>query len=333
MTIATDNTCCCREASAEKTAMNELTQALHYTKENDNIILLGRIPCVVQVPFQDYLDSKLRDRSLYNIALADFGTDWLARELEGRAPDVVMGVGIEGMVGNSRLMEEGYRSLAKDRLNNPDFLSFHDPCGRFDILSGIPLVLVADQSLAEGRPLPVTFSDLLNPIYKDSIVYTDDGAILKSILMMYIEKSAGLEGVMQFRRNAICGVHPSRMIKPGGLPRKPFLMLMPWVFARLKSLQRNMKLVWFSDGAPFLPLCITGKNNEKGRLLYDILCNPAAGKVLRKNGFFPSAATEVVNALPGKLQFLGWDVIYSPDLQERIAGCRKIMEIQERSHS
>lgn len=54
----------------------ELNNALHFTIENKSAKLLGRVPCVIQLPFQDYIDKEFNDKSLYNIALAEFGGKW-----------------------------------------------------------------------------------------------------------------------------------------------------------------------------------------------------------------------------------------------------------------
>lgn len=50
--------------------------SLHYTGENKEYTLYGRIPCVVQLPVQENLDEKYPNQNMYNIALAEFGSDW-----------------------------------------------------------------------------------------------------------------------------------------------------------------------------------------------------------------------------------------------------------------
>ncbi|MGN1023197.1 MAG: ABC transporter substrate-binding protein [Lachnospiraceae bacterium] len=297
---------------------------LHFTRENAHPSLLGRIPCVVQLPFQQLLDKTLGDRSLYNIALAEFGADWLSDLLPGREPDVVMGTGVEGMV--QVLQPSVWQARAGKRLENPDFAPFRDPKGRFDVLSCIPLVCIANETRAAGRPFPRRFSDLLDPVYEKALVYPDDGALLNSIFLLYVEKAGGEQGLLQFRKNCILGAHPSQMIRPGGLQATPFLMLMPWVFARIKSQQRGCRLIWFEDGAPGIPLVVSARDTVRAEQILDFLCSRACADVFRKNGYFPSARTDYDNALPGPLSFLGWESIYRPDVNERIQRCRTRME-------
>ncbi|SCY01337.1 ABC-type Fe3+ transport system, substrate-binding protein [Lachnospiraceae bacterium XPB1003] len=303
-----------------------LSESLHFTVENKNARLLGRVPCVVQLPFQDYLDKELGDRKLYNIALAEFGQNWLTDLLKENDPDVIIGVGIEGMVNNKALQDKGYTSVNGSMLQNKDFSDIKDPRGDFDIYSCIPLVMVVDKSQAAGRSIPKKFTDVLSEEYKESIVYPDDGHMLDGIMLTYIHKAAGDEGLRAFKQNCFAGAHPSQMIKPGGLAKKPFIMLMPWVFAKLKAAQPNMELIWPEDGAPILPIIVTSKDNEKAKAITEVLFGKEAGDIFIKNGFFPSAVTDTDNKLPGKLQFVGWDYIYSDELPDIIAHCKSMIE-------
>ena len=107
----------------------EMNEELHYTAENKNAGFLGRVPCVVQLPFQDYLDSIFKSREEYNIALAEFGVDWLKNVFETCDPDVLMGAGIEGFVSEPEIEKRGYTRVHPELLDNPDFRDFKDPKG------------------------------------------------------------------------------------------------------------------------------------------------------------------------------------------------------------
>lgn len=304
----------------------ELNNALHFTIENKSAKLLGRVPCVIQLPFQDYIDKEFNDKSLYNIALAEFGGTWASQLLSEMDPDVIIGAGIEGLVNNKVLEERGYTSVNGELLSNDAFADFKDPRGMFDIFSCIPLVMVIDKTQGQGRQVPKRFEDVLSPEFENSIVYPDDGHMLDGIIMTYIYKDYGDEGLQRFKRNVIEGAHPSQMIKPGGLGHKPYIMLMPWVFAKLKAMQPNMELVWPEDGAPILPIIVTSKNNDNAKRITEVIFRKEVGDIFRNNGFFPSNATETDNRMLGKLNFIGWDYIYRNDLLEIIAHCKEVIE-------
>lgn len=301
-------------------------EGLHYTAENKEAKLVGRVPCVVQLPFQDYLDEHISDRKEYNIALAEFGLPWVDKIFKECDPDVFMGTGIEGLVNHPVIKEKGFHASGDTLLGNPAFASFSDPRGMFDIYSCIPLVMVVDTEQAKGRSEPKAFSDLLSGEFENSIAFPDDGHMFDGIILTYIHQVAGDEGIRRLRKNICAIVHPSQMIKPGGIEgEKPYIYLMPWIFGEIKARQKGMKLIWFSDGAPILPLVVTSKSNPEAERIMSILCREEAGRIFREKGFFPSNITGVDNALPGSLRFVGWEYLYDPSLPDIIQRCKKIM--------
>lgn len=140
-------------------------------------------------------------------------------------------------------------------------------------------------------------------------------------------EAGGREAIERFRDNVLMGAHPSQMIKPGGLDGgvKPFIMLMPWIFARIKAQQKHMQLIWPEDGAPVLPITATYRDDADGKYLREVLTGSEIGTVFRGQGFFPAACAAVDNELPGKLQFLGWEKLRSNELSEIIALCREVL--------
>lgn len=302
------------------------SEELHYTAENKEAKLVGRVPCVIQLPFQDYLDEHISDRKEYNIALAEFGLSWADAIFRECDPDVFMGTGIEGLVNHPVMMEKGFHAVGHAYLGNPDFASFTDPKGMFDIYSCIPLVMVVDTNQAKGRNEPEAFSDLLSSDYENSIAFPDDGHMFDGIILTYVHQAAGDEGIRRLRKNIRAIVHPSQMIKPGAIEgEKPYIYLMPWIFGEIKARQSGMKLVWFSDGAPILPLVVTSRSTSDAERIMSILCQPEVGRIFREKGFFPSNITRVENTLPGSLRFVGWEYIYDPALPEIIQRCKRIM--------
>ena len=237
-----------------------------------------------------------------------------------------MGTGIEGLVNHPVIKEKGFHASGDTLLGNPAFASFSDPRGMFDIYSCIPLVMVVDTEQAKGRSEPKAFSDLLSGEFENSIAFPDDGHMFDGIILTYIHQVAGDEGIRRLRKNICAIVHPSQMIKPGGIEgEKTYIYLMPWIFGEIKARQKGMKLIWFSDGAPILPLVVTSKSNPEAERIMSILCRKEAGRIFREKGFFPSNITGVDNALPGSLRFVGWEYLYDPSLPEIIQRCKKIM--------
>lgn len=305
----------------------EQENGLHHAVDNREYMLYGRIPCVVQLPIQDMLDEKKEDCG-YNIALAEFGSEWLDEAFSIKEPPVLMGTGIEGLVSDNRIMTGQYTVADYSLPYNRDFIGMEDPKGIFRIVTAIPLVMVVDTRQAKERIIPHSMAELLSSEYENSIVYPDDGHMLDSIMLTYFYQTSGFEGVRAFKRNTILGAHPSQMIKPGGLERKPFIMLMPWIFASIKAKEEGMQLIWPEDGAPILPLVMTKRKDctSKEKELFYFLADTDTGSVFLTQGYFPASCVGVDNQLPGKLRFIGWDFLYKRDLVSIIKECRRIVE-------
>ncbi len=290
--------------------------------------LWARIPCVVQLPIQNelncFLQEQRREDLKYNVALVEFGKDWIDTLMDQARPAIVIGAGVEGMVQNKTLLEE-YQAPAAGPLNR-DFHGMEDPRGIFRLISGIPLVFVADEGQLAGRPTPESWADLVKPEWEKQLCYADDGHLLDSILLAYFWKSFGEEGLRQFRKNCLVGAHPSQMIKAGGLQERPAVFILPYIFAQIKAKEAGMRVIWPKEGAAILPLAVTicrdaGPGEHR---LAEFLCGADCGRTLVRQGQFPSSCPQVENGLPGRLLWLGWDYLYRQDMIALIQRAKEV---------
>lgn len=278
--------------------------------------MLVRIPCVVQLPIEEALNKFIGHNVpglKHNTELVEFGADWLTDLLKAHHPPVIIGGGIEGMVNQSALMEE-YEAPAGEL--NPDFAGMEDPRGVFKILSGIPLVMVVDETQLNGRKAPNSIAELLSGRFQKSVIYPDDGHMLDGVLLYYFYLAGGMNAVDALKNACICGVHPSQMIKYGGIEEKPAVMLMPYIFAEIKSKEPGMRVVWPQEGAPLIPIleCVHKCATLKQRTAAEYLAGEQIGSLFMGQGMFPSSHPGVKNNLPGRIWFAGWDNVYSDNL-------------------
>ena len=283
--------------------------------------LLVRIPCVVQLPVEEALDAHLAAAGSalrHSTALVEFGGAWLSDILALNHPQVILGAGIEGMV-NLKALEDAY-CAPEGAAYNADYAGMEDPKGLFRILSGIPLVCVVDERRLGGRGIPGSFRELLYGDFEKSLVYPDDGHMLDGILLYYFYAAYGMEGIDRLRRACICGAHPSQMIKFGGLSEHPAVMMMPYIFARIKAREPGMRIVWPEEGAPLIPILMSVRRDiaKEGAAAAGFFGGSEFGRIMIGQGFFPSSHPEVENHLPGKLWFPDWQKIYSDDLAKLI---------------
>lgn len=318
--IAADNFC----AEAAR-FLSERAGALMAKDAAQPCDLLLRIPCVVQLPVEEATGDMLKalDSSLrLSTELVEFGASWLSDILSRYSPAVIVGGGVEGMA-NLPGVAEKYEA-PKGALH-PDFAGMEDPRGTFRVISGIPLVMVVDEAQLGWRAVPEKISDLLDEAYENSVIYPDDGHMMDSIFLFYFYLLGGMEAVKRFKKACIRGVHPSQMIKYGGMEEKPAVMLMPYIFGEIKAKEQGMRVVWPQDGAPIIPLlaCVRRDASDEEKQAADFLSGERVGRLLMEQGMFPSAHPAVRNHLPGKLQFVGWENIYQANLPELLPVLKK----------
>ena len=305
--------------------LTEYAARLREQDDPDDCDLLVRIPCVVQLPIEEALNRYIQENApsvRHNTELVEFGGEWLAARMRNHRPPVIVGGGIEGMANLPGIAEE-YE--APRGALNPDFAGMEDPRGTFRILSGIPLVMVVDESRLEGRAAPRSIAELLSGAFEQSVVYPDDGHMLDGVLLYYFDLAGGKAAVDAFRRACICGVHPSQMIKFGGIEERPAVMLMPYIFARIKAKEPGMRVAWPAEGAPLIPIleCVRRDASTEVRAAADYFAGAEIGRLFAEQGMFPSSHPSVQNRLPGRLWFAGWENIYAADLPTRLPMLKK----------
>lgn len=302
-------------------------QAMHGKVPAEKCDFWGRIPCMVQLPVQNALDAfllKQRPPLQYDIGLVEFGKDWIDDLTSIANPPVVVGAGIEGMIENAALMGGAYQEPVQNGLN-PDFAGFEDPKKIFRLISGIPLVFVVDKDRLNGRPVPEGWTDILQDEFCKSVCYPDDGHLLDGVFLVYFYKKFGMEGVRRFGLNCICGAHPSQMIKVNGIKAKPAVYIMPLILANIKAKEEGSRIVWPREGAPVIPLVCTVRKGMSAsqKKLAEFICGKDCGNIFLRQGCFPSSNRHVINRLPGKLWWLGFDYLYENGILSVIAASKK----------
>ena len=109
-----------------------MDKILNYTNENINAKLLGRLPSMIQLPIQEQLDRELGDKSIYNLAMAEFGEKWVGESgccptgcSGAPSPDhrVFLAGGIPGSVESGAMVRGGCRSAVSGRYRTTDWKS------------------------------------------------------------------------------------------------------------------------------------------------------------------------------------------------------------------
>jgi ABC-type Fe3+ transport system substrate-binding protein len=220
-----------------------------------------------------------------------------------------------------RFLRKGYFEAPAHEGINADFADagIVDPEGEFFVYGGYPTVFLVDRKKLGDLPVPRTWADLLDPIYKGQISIGGGHGRVDESLLMHIYKTFGDDGLARFEGNVAQSVRYADMARLAGTrkPNATAIYTSLYFFAKARGDSNSVELVWPDDGAIFDPaffLLKKGKLDEY-RVLVDYIAGKDFGEVSAKNGF-PVACAGIDNRLPqgARLQWLGWDFIHSNDM-------------------
>ena len=303
--------------------------------------LFALLPCPIKVPleeaFEAYLDTLSPDkRSSFTYCLegnANHDVDYYALvdhfESIDDLPDIIITPGFNSFFHRpfvERFVKQGLftsvstfsgdRHLAK--------LGVIDPQEQYTMLTMNLLVMVADHARLGDRPVPETWKDLLEPVYRKSVAIrgNHDGSFCETLLLS-IHKDHGLIGASRLGENVRYGWHPSQMVKAvtGSSADAPAISVMPYFFARHLRSREGVSIIWPKDGAlvsPVTMLVKTGKSAELQPLL-DFLTGAQVAGICADAGF-PALHPGVDNCLPDDATFkwIGWEYVKKNDIKSML---------------
>lgn len=312
------------------------------TGGHHNLNLLALLPCPLKVPLEEAFHGFLA-------ALPEEKRAGLTFCLEGNAnsqldyadyadhvetladlPDIIITPGFNSFFHPyfvERFIKTGQfatvNSFAGDR--HLAALGITDPDGHYSMLAMNLLILVVDLARLGERPMPRSWSDLLNPEYAKSIAIRGnrDGSFCETLLLS-LYKDLGSSGLDRLGRNVAWGWHPSQMVKSAGSGREdtPAISVMPLFFANNIKDREKVRIVWPEDGALVSPITMLVKADKRDELrhLTEFLTGKEVAGICA-GAAFPAVHPEVDNRLPEHATFkwIGWDYVKSHDLKALIS--------------
>lgn len=260
-----------------------------------------------------------------------------------KPPLIVIGTGFLSLANSPGFNRIDYVDPWPDAENNDDFKDWKDPMNRFGLLSANPMVIVCDEKMLDGRPIPTSWRDLADPKWAESIVYPENEEFMRVFFLPYFISMYGKEIAEKFYENCLFPSHPAEMLRRGNLPKHYPIYIMPYFFAGMKLKEDDeTKLVWTKEGALLSPVFITVKEDlikkkseetetehiryETVKVLLNYLRSEQLGKVLYGNGKFPVNILGVDNKLPGPLKWIGWENLSKSNYNELEEEARVIMD-------
>jgi len=329
----------------------ELSGSESLKKRNGGIKIEGLLPCPVRIPLTESLekfinsDSTLKkDEINYELKAASMGLDWLKdilvkEEDPNKLSDLFISAGFDLFFDEKLMGKFKKRGVFKDLIKynklNRDFdnekIDLKDPKSHYSMIAVVPAVFLVNTSELNGRKIPESWEDVLDPTFENSVSLPIGDFDLFNAILLNIDKIYGEDGVKALGRNLLEGLHPSQMVKSEKQKsNRPAVTIMPYFFTKMAKGGGPMKPVWPKDGAIISPIFMLSKNSEKERIkpLVDFFSSVEVGEILSHNGLFPSTNPEVDNRLPEGSDFMwmGWDYIYDIDISEKIKKCEEIFD-------
>ncbi|MDV3428602.1 MAG: ABC transporter substrate-binding protein [Bacillota bacterium] len=317
--------------------------------EKANIKIQGLLPCPVRIPLMEEFNKFLEEscdidkESIdVNLQAASMGIDFIKEkaekaETEDDLADIFISAGFDfffdknlmGKFKKQKVFKDitGFKSLNMDLDNND--ISLKDPDGEYSMIGVVPAVFLINKEELNGRQMPVSYKDILNEEFENSVSLPIGDFDLFNAILLNIYKNYGEEGVRRLKKSLFKGMHPSQMVKSNiKKGAKPVVSIMPYFFTKMIKMDGPMTAVWPEDGAIISPIFMLSKRSKEKSLksIIDFLSSKAVGEILAHNGRFPSVNPEVDNMLSPEQKFmwLGWDYIKNNDIGALIINCENI---------
>jgi ABC-type Fe3+ transport system substrate-binding protein len=201
-----------------------------------------------------------------------------------------------------------------------------DPLGVFQTFAVIPFVFLVDHQRLKGRAAPRCWSDLLDPIWAEDIVFGGwrlHGRVpyqdYNSYLLFSLYQEYGRIGLEAFAANVRNIQHNIRTATQAGSNSRNVgaIAVLPWLQAELCPRRGRTQVIWPEDGALALPIGFLIKPDARARLtpLVNYVCGSELGIVLARN-CYPPVNAAVTDAFPraGRLKWAGWNYIRNHDM-------------------
>lgn len=218
---------------------------------------------------------------------------------------------------------------------DPIYRDLVDPMGWVGVLAVAPFVLLIDRQRLGNLPIPSRWADLLEPIYRDQVIFSGWRRDHKSpyhqinlFFLLSMAREFGLEGIRRLMANVPSLLHSTQMPRLAGGGASPGgIYVVPWSLASICPRRDQTDVVWPEDGALAFPLWMTVKQSQRQRLAFLIrhFHGLELADYLNHNGY-PALCPQRTCSLPAGARFkwLGWEFLRHPSTAALIKAVRAV---------
>lgn len=321
-----------------KTDVEELFQELDQKRPLE---LFAEVPCPMKQRFRTAYEAF--EKSYYEqtgkrfytfvpttcpagIEIDDTARDLMAAKTLDDLPDICVSYGLEAFSMpkfREVFIEKGAFQPVVDVSGVPFFNSeeFHDRYHCYNTIACFPQVMLIDRKKLGDRPVPESWKDLMNPIYKDSISLPSGHGAIETTLLMHIYKEYGDEGIDAIDHNVKVSMGGSIAARTAGTnrPEAAAIYIMPWIFAAGAVKGDQIFISWPKEGILIEPIILMVKStlSKAQQPLLDFMLSKEVAEIFSEN-YYISTHPEVPSKLPEgvNVKWLGWDYIFDTDMVE-----------------
>lgn len=239
-------------------------------------------------------------------------------------PDIITNVGFEQIFDNKfieKFINKGVFKSKNTKPVNKEFIKAGciDPEGIYEIFAATPYVFLIDKNKLGNKPIPRKMEDLLKECYRSQIIVNGEKGKISYVLLLYIFKEFGMEGISKIKLNVKDTWHGSKMAWVAGTNNEDgaAIYITPWIFAKVCPRVESTTIVWPDDGAIISPMILVSKKSLDvvSKEIYHILTGKDFGNIAA-NSYYLSASPFVNNNVPknSKIKWLGWNFIRQNDI-------------------
>lgn len=239
-------------------------------------------------------------------------------------PDIITNIGFEQMFNNEfveKFIRKGAFKSKNNNYVNKDFTEAGciDPEGIYEIFAATPYVFLIDKNKLGNKPIPRKMEDILKDCYRNQIIVNGEKGKISCVLLLYIFKEFGMEGIVRLKLNVKDTWHGAKMawISGNNSEDGAAIYIIPWIFAKACPRLKSTMIIWPEDGAIISPMFLISKESldPTSEELYHIITGRDFGNISAKS-FYLSASPFVHNDIPknSKIKWLGWNFIRENDI-------------------
>lgn len=252
-----------------------------------------------------------------------------------KLPDVIGGMGFGEYMGEAfknRYVRTGFFDdvpIPRDPIPLFDGVDLADSTGSYHMYGGSAFCFLVDVRKLDGRPIPKTWADVLDSRYRDMVVCGFNIDDINEIILLYLYRFFGMEGIEAFADNLVAPIDTLDMMRTSLRGRnRHAVYLIPYFFAKAAPQEDYLVRIWPDDGALLAPYYFLAHNTVDCGVkdIVDFFFGDDLARALTGKGMFHIYSRDLDAACDGKrFAWLGWDWLLDRDIIETMRAIDEVL--------